>query len=73
MSAIVKTVEAVYEQGYLRPLQPLEGKPGFIYIITVVDTTAKKPIASLRGKYQGVLSSSTEFVRLKQVEKELER
>jgi predicted DNA-binding antitoxin AbrB/MazE fold protein len=77
MTAIVKTVEAVYERGYLRPLQPLDGKPGLIYIVTVVDTTAAKlptsTTRSLRGKYRGSLSSSDEFARLKQVEKEMER
>jgi predicted DNA-binding antitoxin AbrB/MazE fold protein len=56
MTAIVKTIEAVYERGFLRPLQPLDGKPGLIYIVTVVDTTAAKPPTttthSLRGNIE---------------------
>ena len=33
----VRTVEAVYEKGYLRPLEPLEAREGVVYIVTVLD------------------------------------
>ena len=77
MTIPVKTIEAVYEEGRLRPLEPLEERPGLVYLVTVVDVAAigQKPVSigSLRGKYKGLLSSSEEFSRQKQTEKTLER
>lgn len=77
MTQAIKTVEAVYEKGYLRPLEPLEQRPGLVYIVTVVDVTAVghhlPSAASLRGKYRGHLSHSDDFSRQKTVEKSLDR
>lgn len=70
----IKTVEAVYDKGYLRPLEPLEQRPNRVYIVTVVDLTAvthhPSSIRSLRGKYKGYLSSSSDFARRKVLEKQ---
>lgn len=77
MSSAIQTVEAVYERGYLRPLAPIESREGLIYIVTVVDPAAarrgKPAYRSLRGKYKGLISSTEEFSRNKQIEKTLER
>lgn len=77
MTQAIKTVEAVYEKGYLRPLEPIEQRPGLVYIVTVVDVTAvghhSPSVASLRGKYRGHLGHSDDFARQKTVEKSLER
>jgi hypothetical protein len=40
MTQAIRTVEAVYEKGYLRPLQPIEERPGLVYIVTIVDVAA---------------------------------
>lgn len=76
MTHVIKTVEAVYEQGYLRPLEPIEQRPGLVYIVTIVDLTAVgrhlPSVKSLRGKYRGHLSSSSDFARDKEDEKALE-
>lgn len=73
----LKTVEAIYEAGYLRPLEPIEQRPGLVYIVTVVDLRAMESDAmdkqTLRGKYQGYLSQSDDFARYKSVEKSLEQ
>ena len=76
MTRAVRTVEAVYEKGYLRPLEPIEQRPGLVYIVTVVDVAAVgqhlPSLRSLRGKYRGHLSSSSDFARDKENEKALE-
>jgi len=72
----IRTIEAVYEHGYLRPLEPIEARKGLVYIVTVVDLAAfgqKTPSPrNLRGKYRGHLSSTDDFVHSKQIEKTLE-
>jgi len=77
MASAVRTVEAIYEQGVLRPVEPLEGRPGLIYFITIVDATVVERRADLtgkwRGKYRGILSLSDDFSRQKSAEKFLER
>ena len=76
MSTAIRTVEAVYERGYLRPLLPLEAREGLVYFVTVVDVAAvgkkEQKSQSLRGKYRGYLSTTDEFSRSKQTEKALE-
>jgi predicted DNA-binding antitoxin AbrB/MazE fold protein len=78
MSLAIRTIEAVYERGYLRPVEPIEAREGLIYIVTVVDMAAvgrkskSRTPYSLRGKYRGYLSTTEDFVRNKQVEKALE-
>jgi len=73
MTQVIKTIEAVYEKGYLRPLQPIEQRPDLVYFVTIVDLAAvgqpKPSPISLRGKYRGHLSSSDEFARQKKAEK----
>ncbi len=77
MTTAIRTFEAVYEKGCLRPLAPIEGREGLIYIVTVVDVNAigRKSLSaqSVRGKYRGRLSSSADFAGNKQNEKALER
>ena len=77
MIPTIRTVEAVYEKGYLRPLQPLEAREGLVYIVTVLDVGTvrgqKRPARSWRGKYRGYLSTSVEFSGGKLQEKLLER
>jgi len=76
MSVPIRTVEAVYERGYLRPLLPLEAREGLVYFVTVVDVAevGKKEQApqSFRGKFRGYLSTTEEFSRNKKMEKALE-
>lgn len=73
MTQVIKTIEAVYEKGYLRPLQPIEQRPDLVYFVTIVDLAAvgqpKPSPISLRGKYRGHLSSSDEFARQKKLKK----
>ena len=73
----VRTVEAVYEGGYLRPLEPLEAREGLVYIVTVLDIASIQKRAQAargwRGKYRGYLSPSADFARDKETEKTLER
>ena len=77
MALNIKTTEAVYERGYLRPLQPIEERPGRVYIVTIIDieTNGNKaaPRENLRGKYRGSLSTSDAFASEKENEKMLER
>lgn len=77
MPIAIRTVEARYEEGHLRPLEPIEEREGLLYLVTIVDMTKERPRRtpwrSLRGKYQGCLSTSDEFARHKQAEKSLER
>jgi predicted DNA-binding antitoxin AbrB/MazE fold protein len=76
MSTAIRTVEAVYERGYLRPLLPLEAREGLVYLVTVVDVAkvGKKERApqSLRGKFRGYLSTTEELSQNKQAEKAIE-
>ena len=76
MTHLIKTVEAVYDKGYLRPLEPIEQRSGLIYIVNAVDITAvslqKSTIKNLRGKYRGHLDTTEAFAKSKQREKELE-
>ena len=75
MMQSIRTIEAIYERGYLRPLQPIEGRDGLVYLVTVLDVSAmnrKRTARSARGKYRGVMISTAEFARGKQEEKDLE-
>ncbi len=76
MSTAIRTVEAVYEHGCLRPLLPLEAREGLVYFVTVVDVAkvGKKEQApqSLRGKFRGYLSTTEELSQNKLAEKALE-
>ena len=73
----IRMIEAVYEQGLLRPLQPLEERPGQVYFVTIVDLAAiEKQVTtskSWRGKYRGHLSHSDDFAQQKKTEKTLEQ
>lgn len=75
--AKIKTIEAIYEQGLLRPLEPLERRAGLVYLVTVLDMAAiEKPKTkqnSWRGKYRGHLSLSDNFAKQKESEKSLEQ
>jgi predicted DNA-binding antitoxin AbrB/MazE fold protein len=79
MMSVLQTVEAVYENGLLRPLKPIQGLGNQVYLVMILKPDAehaqeRSPANhNLRGKYRGCLSSADEFARSKQVEKALER
>jgi len=72
----VSTVDAAYEKGYLRPLEPWEAQETVVHIVTVLDIASiqkrTQTTRHWRGKYRGHLSLSNEFARSKQSEKALE-
>jgi len=74
-----RTIEATYENGLLRPLEPIQDSDNQVYLVTIlnVDAFRTKPRPQhtqvLRGKYRGYLSSANEFSAGKQTEKTLER
>jgi predicted DNA-binding antitoxin AbrB/MazE fold protein len=73
-----RTIEAAYENGLLRPLEPIQDFGNQVYLMTILDIDAFRAKThpqrnqSLRGKYRGYLSSADEFSRGKQTEKALE-
>ena len=74
-----KTIEAIYENGLLRPVEPIRDSSDQIYLVTVLSIDAFRaklhplPAGDVRGKYRGYLSSADDFARAKQAEKTLER
>ncbi len=78
MSTTLRTLEAVYENGLLRPLEPIQDRKDQIYIVMILTPRVwqeqqrmAKP--DLRGKYRSYLSRSSDFMAGKQAEKALER
>jgi hypothetical protein len=73
-----RTVEAAYENGLLRPLEPIQDSSNQVYLVTILDLDAFRAKTrpgrnqSLRGKYRGYLSGADEFARDKRTEKTLE-
>ena len=69
-----RTIEAIYRQGQIVPLEELEVEEKSKLLITVLDKPKKKSTKwkELRGKYKGTLSSVDEFISQKQSEKLLE-
>lgn len=73
-----RTIEAKYERGLLRPVEPIQDVDNQIYLVTIINLeesrTEIRPQANqgLRGRYRGYLSSTDEFLRAKQSEKALE-
>ena len=73
-----RTIEATFENGLLRPSEPIQDFGNQVYLVTILDRDAfraktyPQPNHSLRGKYCGYLSSADEFSRGKQTEKTLE-
>jgi hypothetical protein len=73
-----RTIEAAYENGLLRPLEPIQDLDNQVYLVTILDLDAFRAKTcpgwnhSLRGKYRGYLSGAAEFSRDKQAEKTLE-
>jgi predicted DNA-binding antitoxin AbrB/MazE fold protein len=73
-----RTIEAAYENGLLRPLEPIQDISNQVYLVTILNLDAfrakTRPHSSqsLRGKYRGYLSSADEFARDKRAEKTLE-
>jgi predicted DNA-binding antitoxin AbrB/MazE fold protein len=73
-----RTIEATYEHGLLRPLEPIQDRGNQVYLVTILNLDVfrvQKQRAtghSLRGKYRGYLSSADEFAANKQAEKTLE-
>jgi hypothetical protein len=71
-----RTVEAIYKEGQIVPLEEIEAEEQSKLLVIVLDHLAKKSTAntwkSLKGKYKNSLSSVDEFIARKQVEKRLE-
>lgn len=73
-----RTIEATYENGLLRPLEPIQDSDDHVYLVTILNIDAFRakthlqPTKGLRGKYRGYLSSADEFSRSKQAERTLE-
>ena len=73
-----RTIEAAYENGLLRPLEPIQDFGNQVYLVTILDLDAFRAKThpqrnqSLRGKYRGYRSGADEFSRGKQTEKALE-
>lgn len=78
MAGVLRTVEAVYEDGVLRPLEPIQDRSDQVYLVIILDIDAirfpsrARAFRSLRGKYRGFLSSANQFARGKRAEKALE-
>jgi predicted DNA-binding antitoxin AbrB/MazE fold protein len=72
----IRTVEAVYEKGFLRPLEPIDAREGLHILVTIFEVRAgdeqRQSPGSLRGKYRGLLSTADEFSSRKRDEKDLE-
>ena len=72
----IRTVEAIYEKGYLRPLEPIEARDGLLFLVTILEVMENQKttpaLASLRGKYRGLFSTTDEFLSRKRTEKALE-
>ena len=73
-----RTIEATYENGLLRPLEPIQDSDNQVYLVTILNVDEFRAKARpqqtkvLRGKYRGYLSSADEFSAGKQAEKTLE-
>ena len=73
-----RTIEATFENGLLRPSEPIQDFGNQVYLVTILDLDALSAKShpqrnrSLRGKYRGYLSSADEFSRDKQTKKTLE-
>ncbi len=73
-----RTIEAAYENGLLRPLEPIQDSDDQVYFVTILNVetfrtkTRSQRTRNLRGKYRGYLSSADEFANGKQAEKSLE-
>jgi len=79
MNSVVRTLEAVYENGLLRPLEPIQDRDDQVYVVMILNPSVlrhrqhRAPTPNLRGRYRGYLSMSDEFAANKQAEKALER
>lgn len=71
-----KTVEAIYKEGQIVPLEEIEADEQSKLLVIVLDQLDKKTTSdtwkSLKGKYKNSLSTVDEFIARKQVEKRLE-
>jgi hypothetical protein len=73
-----RTIEATFENGLLRPLEPIQDSDNQVDLVTILNVDEFRAKARpqqtnvLRGKYRGYLSSADEFSRGKQTEKTLE-
>ena len=69
-----KAIEAIWDGGKVVPLESLDARDKSRLLVVVVDEHSGQPydLSSLRGKYKGQISSVDEFIKAKQVEKELD-
>ncbi len=74
-----RTIETTYENGLLRPLEPMQDSADQVYLVMGLRIDAfrsklrPQPAIALRGRYRGYLSSADEFALGKQAGKVLER
>ena len=70
-----RTVEAIYKEGQIIPLEEIEAEEQSKLLIIVLNQDKKSTSdtwKSLKGKYKNSLSTVDEFIARKQVEKRLE-
>jgi hypothetical protein len=66
-----RTIEATYENGLLRPSEPIQDSDNQVYLVTILNLESLRAnllpqqTKGLRGKYRGYLSSANEFARYK--------
>jgi predicted DNA-binding antitoxin AbrB/MazE fold protein len=67
-----KTVEAIYKEGQIVPLEEIEAEEQSKLLVIVLDNLDKKSTSdtwkSLKGKYKNSLSPVDKFIARKQVE-----
>ena len=69
-----KTIEAIYQEGEIIPLEQIEVKEKSKLLIIVMDNDKKQNAnwKGLRGKYKHKLTSVDDFISGKHTEKQLE-
>ena len=71
-----RTVDAIYKEGQIIPLEEIEAEEQSKLLVIVLDHLDKKSTSdtwkSVKGKYKNSLSTVDEFIARKQAEKRLE-
>ena len=72
-----QTVEAIVKNGQIQPLEAIEYEENTRFLLVrlpaVPESLTQGHVTSARGAYKGLLSSTEEFSRQKQLEKVLEQ
>ena len=69
-----KTIEAIWDGGKIIPLESLEARDKSRLLVIVMDEHEgeHQHLSSLRGKYKSQINSVDDFIKGKQMEKELD-